>query len=140
MALIVKPGTDAALAYAGLHILFHDGYADLDYFDGYTDCLNALREHLITRTPAWASEITGLSSDGIEAFARLVGTKWRSYFRLGYGFTRQLYGTVNMHAALSVAAILGAWKYEGGGAFQNNTNIYRWNKRLIEALDLDVLA
>ena len=45
-----------------------------------------------------------------------------------------------MHAALSIAAVPGAWKYEGGGAFHNNTNIYRWNKTLIEGLDLDAPA
>ena len=42
-----------------------------------------------------------------------------------------------MHSALSIAAVHGAWKYEGGGAFHNNTNIYRWNKTLIEGLILD---
>ena len=45
-----------------------------------------------------------------------------------------------MHAALSIATVLGAWKYEGGGAFHNNTNIYRWNKTLIEGLDIDAPA
>ena len=140
MALIIKLGTDAALACAVMYILFRDGYADLDYLDNYTDCPNALRDHLTTRTPAWASEITGLSIDEIEAFARLVGTTPRSYFRLGYDFTGQGNGTVNMHAALSIAAVPGAWKYEGGGAFHNNTNIYRWNKTLIEGLDLDAPA
>ena len=42
-----------------------------------------------------------------------------------------------MHAALSVATVLVAWKYDGGGAFQNNTNIYRCNKTLIERLEMD---
>ena len=140
MALIIKPGTDAALACAVMHILFRDGYADLDYLGSYTDCPDALRDHLTTKTPAWASEITGLSIDEIEAFAQLIGATPRSYFRLGYGFTRQRNGTVNMHAALSIATVLGAWKYEGGGAFHNNTNIYRWNKTLIEGLDIDAPA
>jgi anaerobic selenocysteine-containing dehydrogenase len=140
MALIIKPGTDAALACAVMHILFRDGYADLDYLDSYTDCPDALRHHLTNKTPAWASEITGLSVGEIEAFAQLIGATPRSYFRLGYGFTRQRNGTVNMHAALSIATVLGAWKYEGGGAFHNNTNIYRWNKTLIEGLDIDAPA
>ena len=125
MALIIKPGTDAALACAVMHILFRYGYADLDYLDSYTDCPKVLPKHLTTRTPAWASEITGLSGDEIKAFAQLVDTTPRSYFRLGYGSTRQRIGTVVMHSALSIAAVHGAWKYEGGGAFHNNTNIYR---------------
>ena len=57
----------------------------------------------------------------IEAFARLVGTTKRTFFRLGYGFARQRNGSVNMHAALSIAAVTGCWQYEGGGAFHSNS-------------------
>ena len=137
LALIIKPGTDAALACAIMHILFRDNYADLEYLDEYSDCPGKLRDHLAVRTPEWASKITGLSISEIETFAQLLGNTPRSYFRLGYGFTRQRNGAVNMHAALSVATVLGAWKYLGGGAFHNNTNIYRWNKNIIEGLDMD---
>ena len=137
LALIIKPGTDAALACAVMHILFRDKHADLDYLYEYSDCPDKLRDHLAARTPEWASQITGLSTGEIETFAQLLGNAPRSYFRLGYGFTRQRNGAVNMHAALSVSTVLGAWKYEGGGAFHNNTNIYRWNKTLIEGLDMD---
>ena len=45
--------------------------------------------------------ITGVPVAEIEAFARLVGTTPRTYFRLGYGFSRVRNGAVNMHAALS---------------------------------------
>ena len=49
----------------------------------------------------------------------------RTFFRLGYGFTRQRNGAVNMHAALCIPAVTGAWQYEGGGAFHTNGGIYR---------------
>ena len=60
----------------------------------------------------------------------------RTFFRLGYGFSRQRNGAVNMHAALSVAAVSGAWRHEGGGAFHNNGAIYHWDRSLIEGLDV----
>jgi anaerobic selenocysteine-containing dehydrogenase len=41
-----------------------------------------------------------------------------------------------MHAASSIAAVTGAWLYEGGGAFHNNGAIYHWDKTLIEGLDV----
>ena len=84
---------------------------------------------------AWASAITGLPVEDIEAFARLVGERRRTYFRLGFGFARQRNGVVNMHAALSIPAVTGAWQYEGGGAFHSNSGIYHWNKALIEGHD-----
>ena len=124
MALVVKPGTDAALACAVMHVAFRDGYADRAYMARYTDDPAGLEAHLATRTPEWASEITGLPVAEIEAFARLVGTTKKTYFRLGYGFTRQRNGAVAMHAALSIPAILGSWQYEGGGAFHSNNAIF----------------
>ncbi|KAA2235317.1 molybdopterin-containing oxidoreductase family protein [Salinarimonas soli] len=135
MALLVRPGTDGALACAVMHVLFRDGLADWDYLRRYTDCPEDLRDHLATRDPAWAAAITGLSVEEIEALARLVGERKRTYFRLGYGFGRQRNGVTNMHAASCIAAVTGAWALEGGGAFHNNGAIYRWNKTLIEGLD-----
>ncbi|HEY8383619.1 MAG TPA: molybdopterin oxidoreductase family protein [Microvirga sp.] len=135
LALLVRPGTDGALACAVMHVLFRDGYADWDYLERYTDCPRELETHLQSRDPAWAAAITGLTVEEIEAFARLVGERRRTFFRLGYGFGRQRNGAVNMHAASCIAAVTGAWQYEGGGAFHNNGAIYHWNKTLIEGVD-----
>ncbi|MGJ3263862.1 MAG: molybdopterin oxidoreductase family protein [Salinarimonas sp.] len=134
--LLLRPGTDGALACATMHVLFRDGLADRDYLARYTDCPEDLEAHLATRTPAWAEAITGIPAAEIEAFARIVGERKRSYFRLGYGFTRQRNGAVNMHAASCIAAVTGAWAHEGGGAFHNNGAIYRWDKSLIEGSDV----
>ncbi|CDZ56083.1 molybdopterin-containing oxidoreductase family protein [Neorhizobium galegae] len=128
MALTVRPGTDAALACAVMHIAFRDGYADRAYMAQYADDPAGLEAHLKAKTPEWASAITGLSVEEIETFARLVGTTKKTFFRLGYGFARQRNGTVAMHAALSISTVLGCWQYEGGGAFHNNGEIFRLNK------------
>ncbi|MGO7675498.1 hypothetical protein ACC685_37105, partial [Rhizobium ruizarguesonis] len=66
-----------------------------------------LEAHLKTKTTQWAAAITGLSVEEIEAFASLVGTTKKTFFRLGYGFTRQRNGAVAMHAAASIATVLG---------------------------------
>ena len=66
----------------------------------------------------------------------MVGTTKRTFFRLGFGFTRSRNGPVAMHAALSIPAVTGAWQYEGGGAFKNNEGLYRWDRSLIEGLDV----
>ncbi len=139
--ILLRPGTDGAFACAVMHVLFRDGLADRDYLARYTDCPDELEQHLATRTPEWAATITGLPVADIEAFARLVGTTKRTFFRLGYGFGRQRNGAVNMHAASCIAAVTGAWQHEGGGAFHNNGYIYRWNRTMIEgndAIDPDI--
>src|SRR5215211_1466238 len=71
--LIVRPGTDGALACAIMHVLFRDGRADRDYLARYADHPAEFEEHLRTRTPAWASAITGVPSAEIEAAAKLLG-------------------------------------------------------------------
>jgi anaerobic selenocysteine-containing dehydrogenase len=136
MALCLRPGTDGALACAVMHVLFRDGLADRDYLERYTDAPREFEAHLRTRGPEWASKITGLSVAEIEAFAHLVGETKRTFFRLGYGFSRQRNGAVNMHAASCIAAVTGAWKHEGGGAFHNNGAIYGWKQAFHEAHDL----
>lgn len=133
IGIILKPGTDAALACAVMHVLFRDGHADRDYLETYTDCPAELEAHLKTKTPEWAASITGLDVSRIEELAQLIGSVKKTYFRLGYGFTRSRNGAVGMHAASSIAAVTGCWKEEGGGAFHNNGAIYRLNKEMIEA-------
>lgn len=135
LAVLVKPGTDGALACAVMHCLFRDGKADWDYLNKYTDLPRELEAHLRTRDPAWASAITGTPVETIEAFAKLIGERKRAFFRLGYGFARSRNGAANMHAASCIAAVTGAWQLEGGGAFHNNSDIYKLDKTVIEGLD-----
>lgn len=136
MGLVLKPGTDGALACAVMHVLFRDGFADRDYLEKYTDDPKGLEAHLREKTPEWAAAITGLSVSEIEEFARLIGTTKRTFFRLGYGFSRQRNGSVNMHAVTSIPAVTGAWQYEGGGAFHSNSGIFKLNGELLEGTRL----
>ena len=136
LPVLIRPGTDGALACAVMHCLFRDGKADWDYLERYTDAPHELAAHVRTRDPAWASRITGCPVETIEAFARLVGDNKRTFFRLGYGFSRSRNGAVNMHAASCIAAVTGAWQLEGGGAFHNNGGVFHLNNSVIEGSDL----
>ena len=140
LALCVRPGTDGALACAVMHILFRDGLADWDYLERYTDAPHELEAHVQTRDPAWASAITGVAVAQIEEFAALVGRSKRSFFRLGFGFSRQRNGAANMHAALCIPAVTGAWAHEGGGAFHSNSGVYKLQRTMIEGLDVRDLS
>jgi anaerobic selenocysteine-containing dehydrogenase len=136
LKLVLRPGTDGALACAVMHVLFRDELADRAFLAEYTDAPDELEAHLASRDPQWAAAITGLTVEEIEAFAALVGTRKRTFFRLGYGFSRQRNGAANMHAAACIAAVTGAWALEGGGAFHNNGAIYHLDQTLIEGRDV----
>jgi anaerobic selenocysteine-containing dehydrogenase len=135
LAVMVRPGTDGALACAVMHCLFRDGKADWGFLERFSDAPHELAAHMRSRSPQWAAAITGCPVETIEEFARLAGDTRRAYFRLGYGFARSRNGAANMHAASCIATVTGAWQYEGGGAFHNNADIYHWNKTMIEGLD-----
>jgi anaerobic selenocysteine-containing dehydrogenase len=129
------PGTDGALACAVMHVLFREGYADRAYMARYTDDPEGLEAHLATRTPAWASAITGLAEDEVVGFARLYGRTKRSYIRVGYGFSRSRNGSAQLFAVSCLPAVTGAWAYEGGGALYSNLGLVAIDHTLIEGLD-----
>jgi len=134
--LAVRPGTDAALACAVMHVLFKEGYADRAYMAKYTDAPDELETHLASRDPAWAAGITGLSEQAINEFARLYGSTRRSFIRIGYGFSRSRNGSAQLFAASCLPAVTGAWQYRGGGALYGSSAIYPLDRTLIEGLDV----
>jgi len=135
--LMLRPGTDGALATAMMHVLLNEGYGDTEYLEQYTDFSPTLTDHLADKTPQWASEITGLSVEEIVSFARLYGETKKSFVRVGYGLSRTRNGAVNVHAVTCLPAVTGAWRYRGGGALYSNGALYaNIDKTLIEGLDV----
>ncbi|MBT3699993.1 MAG: molybdopterin-dependent oxidoreductase [Alphaproteobacteria bacterium] len=134
--LCLKPGTDGALACALMHVAFRDGYADRDYMAEYTDVPEEFEAHLKDKTPAWAAEITGLTVEEIEDFAKIYGTTDRAFIRMGYGFSRSRNGAVNVHAVTCLPGVTGKWKHPSGGIFYSNGGIFHWDKTLIEGQDV----
>jgi anaerobic selenocysteine-containing dehydrogenase len=133
--LMVRPGTDAALACAVMHVLFKEGYADRAYLARYTDVPDLMEAHLADRDPAWASAITGVPEAEILDFARLYGRTKRSFLRIGYGFSRSRNGAAQVHSVTCLPAVTGAWQYRGGGALYAGKALYPLDKTLIEGLD-----
>jgi len=133
--IMLQPGSDGALASALMHVLLRDNLADRDYLAKYTDFNAELESHLQQKTPVWAEAITGVSASTIVEFAHLLGRHPKSWFRMGYGFTRTRNGAFNMHAASCLPAMTGAWKYPGGGALYSNTELFHIDKTLICGLD-----
>ena len=138
LALLIRPGTDGALACAVMHVPVPRRprrprlSRPLHRRAGRAGGASAQPRRRNGRR-----RITGLRVAEIEAFAAARRRRRkRTFFRLGYGFTRPRNGAVNMHAASCIAAVTGAWQHEGGGAFHNNGAIYHWNKTMIEGLDV----
>ena len=136
MHLMPRPGSDAALACAVMHVLFRDDLIDHAYLARYADGTERLRAHVADRDPPWAAAITGLSAAEIEDFAHLYGATGRSLLRLGYGMTRSRNGAVNLHAVSCLPVLTGAWQHLGGGAIQSLSGVFAVDRAMVDALDL----
>ena len=134
--LMLRPGTDAALAVAVMHVLFAEGFADRAYLAKHTDAPEELERHVANRSPEWAEGITGVPAATIRDFARLYGRTKKSFIRVGYGFSRTRNGAVSVHAVSCLPGVTGAWSEKGGGAHYSNRSIYHINNDLIMGLDM----
>src|ERR1700733_3688488 len=55
LAVLVRPGTDGALACAVMHCLFRDGKQDRAFLERWSDAPRELEAHVRTRSPQWAA-------------------------------------------------------------------------------------
>ena len=135
LALIIRPGTDGALASAIMNVLLNEGYADYNYLSRFSDFDEEVEAHLMSKTPAWAAGITGLAEAEIIKFARENGETKRSFLRVGLGFSRSHNGASNLHAVTCLPAVTGAWQHRGGGAFLIGIGNWKLNRTLVQGLD-----
>ena len=133
LAVLIRPGTDGALACAVMHCLFRDGKADWDYLRALHrraaragsaraharsamggDESPAARSRRSRTSPAWSARGSAPISVSATAFrARATAPP-----------------TCTRQAASPPSPAPGS--YEGGGAFHNNGDVFHLNKTLIE--------
>ncbi|HXG10001.1 MAG TPA: molybdopterin oxidoreductase family protein [Gemmataceae bacterium] len=135
--LPIRPGTDAALALGLMHVIWRDGLQDDDYLNRY--CLGAelLRERALKEyPPAKVAAITGLAVADIERLAHEYATIRPALIRLNYGLQRHGGGGMAVRTITCLPAIIGAWRWPGGGALLSTSKLYPFNSARLERPDL----
>ncbi|HEX6100854.1 MAG TPA: molybdopterin oxidoreductase family protein [Thermoanaerobaculia bacterium] len=113
----IRPGTDAALALALMHVIFRDGLEDRAYLDEMTLGWQELRERaLADYAPERVAETCRIPVETIESLARRYGTTRPTFIRLNYGLQRHAGGGSAVRAISLLPAVTGAWDDVGGGA------------------------
>jgi anaerobic selenocysteine-containing dehydrogenase len=69
-ALIIKPGTDTALALALMHVICTERLHDAQFIEKHTVGFDALEKQVRENTPHWAAAITGVPAERIVQLAR----------------------------------------------------------------------
>ncbi len=68
--LLIRPGTDTALALALMHVICKEQRHDAAFVERHSVGFTPLAEHLGAYTPAWAAQVTGIAADRIVGLAR----------------------------------------------------------------------
>ena len=108
------PGSDAALAFAFLHVIARDGLVDVDFVGAHTVGWDELEPQLAGCTPEWGEAATGVPAHLIEEAAQLYG-KGPSLLWLGQGFQRQRTGGNVIRACALLPAVTGNLGKPGAG-------------------------
>ncbi len=126
------PGSDAALAFALMHVIRRDGLLDAELLSQHCLGYDELEPQLDACTPAWAERVTGVPAAAIERAAHLYGAG-PSLLWIGQGFQRQPRGGNAVRAVALLPALSGNLGRPGTGVLYLNGAESR-------AIDEDYLA
>jgi anaerobic selenocysteine-containing dehydrogenase len=116
------PGSDAALAFALLHVILRDGLADDAFIAAHVKGWDELQSSVAACSLEWASRSTGVPVASIEEVARLYA-RGPSLLWLGQGLQRQTSGGNVIRACALLPAVTGNLCKPGAGFLYLNGNL-----------------
>ncbi len=134
--LRVRPGTDAALALAVMHVLITEGRINREYIERATLGFPRLAEHVKAYPPERVAPIVGLPADTIVGFARRYGASPRAFIRIGIGLSRHDNGGMTCRTLACLPALTGAYADPHGGALLSSGGAFGFDFRVMERPDL----
>jgi len=134
--LMVRPGTDGALALAMMHVLVREGLLDREYIARATLGFDRLAEHVAGWTPERAAPIVGLPVETITRFARRYGATRRAFIRIGIGISRHDNGGMTCRTLACLPALTGAYADPHGGALLSSGGTFGLDLTALERPDL----
>ncbi len=134
--LAIRPGTDAALAFALMHELIAHNWIDHDYVQRHTLGWDQLRERALQWPPARAAEVCGIPVEQITQLARDYGTTKPAAIRLNYGMQRVRGGGNAVRAVACLPALVGAWRHRAGGLLLSSSGHFPVNRAALQRPDL----
>lgn len=134
--IAVRPGSDAALALAMMHVIINEGLHDADYVANHTVGFDQLVERVQQYPPSRAAEICGIPAATITRLARDYATTRPSAIRVNYGLQRHRGGGAAVRAITCLPALVGAWRDAAGGVLLSTGDFYGMNTAALERQDL----
>ena len=120
--LQLVPGSDAALAFALMHVIERDGLADEAFLAAHAVGWEELQVELAACTPEWGERVTGVPAGLIERAARLYGDG-PSLLWIGQGLQRQPTGGNVVRTVSVLPAVTGNVARPGSGFLYLNDHL-----------------
>ena len=108
-----KPGTDAAIGLAMIHVMIEEGLYDKEFVERWTHGFDKLRERALEFTPERAETLTGVPAKDIVAAARMYA-QGPSTFVSGHGIDAFSAGVQTFRAFHCLVGISGNVDRAGG--------------------------
>lgn len=115
--LPLRPGTDAALALAMLHVIIKEDLIDHEFVSQWCYGYDELKEHVRSYTPQWAETITGVDAELICSTARLYAATPAACIELGNGVEHAPSSNDAIRAVSMMMAITGHLDRPGCNTF-----------------------
>jgi anaerobic selenocysteine-containing dehydrogenase len=113
--LPIRPGTDAMLALAMMHVIVAEGLVDEDYVSRYAVGYEPLKTRIADYAPGAVAEAVGIPTDGIVRFARAYASTQPSLLRPLIGIEHHRNGAMQFRTIACLPVLTGAWRHRGGG-------------------------
>jgi len=121
-----RPGTDAALMLAVLHVLITENLLDREFIDAHCAGFDRLEQYVLgqeggpARTPAWTAGICGTPAEEIVRFARAYAAAKPAMLFPGYSIQRVFAGEEPYRLTVALQAATGNFGRGGGSTGANN--------------------
>jgi len=112
--LVIKPGTDIALANSMMHVIIREGLYDEDFVVGRTTGFSEIRMATKKYTPEYAERATGVLAETVREVARAFALAGSGAVMWGMGLTQHVGGVENALAVIDLALLLGYIGERGG--------------------------
>ena len=112
-----RPGTDAALALALIHVIVAERLYDAAFVERWTTGFEALARRSAEHTPEWAAQVTGIPAGVIRQIARCYAGAKPAYLDAGNALEHHDNAGSTLRSAMILRAITGNLDVPGGHMF-----------------------
>ena len=131
--VLVKPGSDGALALGMMHIMAREGLDNRLFINQYVQGYDDLVAQVLPKyTPEYVESITGVSPKRLHELTHAFAKARAPFIRIGSGPSRYGNGAMTIRLVGCLAAVVGAYEKQGGGVLTSSAGSSFLGERVMQ--------